>query len=169
MTGASRALERTGLSHLLILLVALWAAPPAVQAAGADPLDLLTEIRSTQLDPASAVYIEGISIPVGDGALAIGQGTVIPTRSVAGRVVEWVFVGQARFQLDPPDAIEADQLEMFTGEPSLDVAVDSFVMVQADDRMVRRLLDRSACRAPVPFRSGLITSDHPTKGEKPDR
>ena len=44
---------------------------------------------------------------------------------VAGRTVEWVFAGQARFRFEPPDEIEADQLELFSGQRELDVCSGS--------------------------------------------
>lgn len=147
MAGSIEAQGRR-LSRLLVGLICCAGALSAATATAPDPLDLLNRLRSTELAPESSVYLEDISIPVGEAELQVSAGTLIPTDPVAGRVVEWVFVGQARFKLEPPDAIEADQLDMFAGEPRLDVLVDSLVMVRADDDFVLGLLDHQVPTTP---------------------
>ena len=102
---------------------------------------LYDELQRTRLDPSRAVVLEQVDVPFGSGSLYVHDGVLVPTHPVAGRTVEWVFVGQARFRFDPPDDIEADQLELFSGQRELDVGLEAAVMVRADDAPVRALLE----------------------------
>jgi len=115
---------------------------PGGPAAGLEQAAALyDELQSTRLDPERAVVLEQVDIPFGSGRLLVHSGVLVPTQPVAGRTVEWVFVGQARFRFEPPDEIEADQLELFSGQRELDVSLEAAVMVRANDAPVRALLE----------------------------
>lgn len=101
--------------------------------AGADPGALLQEVRDSRLDPDRAVEVGKLSLQAGQAELKIVRGTFFPATPVGGRVVEMVFVGEARLVLEPPDDIEAGQLELFTGNSRLDEDVREAVLVVAVD------------------------------------
>ena len=102
---------------------------------------LHSQLQSTELDAARAIALDEVEIPFGSGRLFVHRGVLVPTHPVANRTVEWVFLGQARFLFDPPDEIEADQLELFTGQRKLDVGLEAAVMVRANDAPVQALLE----------------------------
>ena len=93
--------------------------PPAV-AAGADPETLWQEIRATRLVSDRAVEVADLRLDVGMAELVIERGLFFPATAVGERVAEMVFLGRARLHLEPPDDVEAGQLELFTGNPRLD-------------------------------------------------
>ena len=116
-------------------------APGGPVAALEQAAALYDELQLTRLDPERAVVLEQVDVQFGSGRLLVHSGVLVPTRPVAGRTVEWVFVGQARFRFEPPDEIEADQLELFSGQRELDVSLEAAVMVRANDAPVRALLE----------------------------
>lgn len=123
----------------VVLVVAL--APGGPGAGLEQAAALYDELQSTRLDPGRAVVLEQVDIRFGSAHLLVHSGVLVPTQPVAGRTVEWVFVGQARFRFEPPDEIEADQLELFSGQRELDVSLGAAVMVRANDAPVRALLE----------------------------
>ncbi len=115
---------------------------PAGPAAGLEQAAALyDELQLSRLDPSRAVVLEQVDIQFGSGRLHVHDGVLVPTHPVAGRTVEWVFVGQARFRFEAPDEIEANQLELFAGQRDLDVSLEAAVMVRANDAPVRALLE----------------------------
>jgi hypothetical protein len=131
---------RTPIARLLFAAAVLLAAFVPLEANG-DGERLYRELQATRLDPESAVALKGVDVPFGTGILQVATGLLVPTHPVDGRVVEWVFVGQARFVFDPPDDIESDQLELFTGQRRLDVGLEAAVMVRADETNLNYLLE----------------------------
>jgi len=123
----------------VVIALALLAVPAAL-ASG--PAELLDQIRETELDPARAVSLSNLDVELGHGLLRIEEGFLVPTRPIDGRTIEFVFVGRARVRIRPPDEIEAGQLELFTGQRSLDTPIESAVLVAVDPVLVERLLDR---------------------------
>ena len=59
----------------------------------------------------------------------IEHGVFFPVTPVGGHTVEMVFQGSAKLILEPPDEIEAGQLDLFTGSPALDERVKEAVLV----------------------------------------
>jgi hypothetical protein len=128
--------------HAIRVLAALLACGGAAWAGTADPATVLRAVRSPRLDPGRAVSLSDVEIRIGQGTLAVERGILVPAQPIEGRTLELVFVGQAAFRADPADDIEAGQLELFTGRPTLDAAVEEVVLVVADQNEVLRLLDR---------------------------
>ena len=108
--------------------------------AALEPAELLTRIRGSTLVPADAVALRNVKLELGPAIFEMQRGILFPAAPVAGRTVELVFIGQARFLLDAPDEIEAGQLELFTGERSLEAPVEEAVLVLANDEAVAELL-----------------------------
>jgi len=134
---------RSAYRRLLVVgaLLATLPLPAGPAAAVERAAALYDELQLTRLDPSRAVVLDQVDIEFGSGRLHVYSGVLVPTQPVAGRTVEWVFAGQARFRFEPPDAIEADQLELFSGQRELDVGLEAAVMVRADDGPVRELLE----------------------------
>ena len=102
--------------------------------------EILAGIRRSTIVPEGAVSLRNVELEMGPAIFEMQRGILFPATSVAGRTVELVFVGQARFRLEPPDAIEAGQLELFTGERSLEAPVEEAVLVLANQEAVAELL-----------------------------
>jgi hypothetical protein len=94
-------------------------AASVVSAEATAPATVTTELRRIALDPTAAVMINGFSLRAGPARVVLADGILVPSTPVAGRAVEFVFVGQGLIELDAPDEIEAGQLELFTGSTNL--------------------------------------------------
>ncbi|HEX5760389.1 MAG TPA: M1 family aminopeptidase [Thermoanaerobaculia bacterium] len=119
-------------------------AAPLHAAPAREPAALLAEIRSARLDPAAAVAVSRVKLEAGIGTLRLEEGVLVPATPAGGRVVEMVFRGSGRIVVEPPDAIEAGQLELFTGDGRLDEPFTEAVLVLAMDGAVDALLRRPA-------------------------
>jgi hypothetical protein len=129
----------------MTLLTPLWLLSLALPAAAEpDPKALLAEIAASRLEPARAVSVGRLTLDLGGARLKTEGGTFFPASPVAGRVVEVVFLGRARLQLEPPDPIEAGQLELFTSRSSFDEEVVEAVLVVAHDGASAALFNRAA-------------------------
>jgi tetratricopeptide (TPR) repeat protein len=129
-----RAVGRVGLA-LLAFLAGSFGPSRALE-----PEELLHQLRTTALDPALALPADGARLALGPGTLAIERGVLLPATTRSGITTEYVFVGQARFELEPPDEIEAGQIELFTGERSLDTPVDEAVLVTTNPGTLAQLV-----------------------------
>jgi len=127
-----------------------WLVCRSMAVAAVEPADLLRQIESPVLETHSAVSVRNLELELGPAILAIQRGFLIPARIDDGRVTELVFIGQARFRLEPPDAIEAGQLQLFTGETRLDAAVEEAVLVLARETVATHLLERTHTQRPLP-------------------
>ena len=122
------------------LLLALGAA--AASAQSPDPAKLQAEIAASRLEPSRAVSLKNLKLDAGLAKLRLDDGVLIPATSVGGKTVEMVFLGKGRIGIEPPDALEAGQLELFTGGSRLDEEFTEMVLVlgmdAAADAMLRR-------------------------------
>jgi hypothetical protein len=127
-----------------LLLALLPVAVPATAreaAAPPDPAALRRDIEALRLEPARAVTLKGVQLDLGLADLTL-EGTLVPASPVGGKSVELVFTGRGRITLAPPDAIEAGQVELFTGAPQLDEEFQEAVLVVGLDAAVQALLAR---------------------------
>src|SRR5215210_7837432 len=133
-------------SILFVVLAFLGAAvpvwPQVPPAGAADPAVLQKEIAALRLDPARAVMLKNVKLAAGSGFLYLDDGLLVPATAVGGKTAEMVFLGKGRIELDPPDEIEAGQLELFTGSPRLDEEVTEIALVLNMDAAVEALLRR---------------------------
>jgi len=106
---------------------------PVIPAGAADPATVTREIREIGINPESAVTIEGFRLKAGLARVILNDGILVPSTPVAGRPVEFVFLGDGRIELEAPDEIEADQLELFTGSSSFVESFERAVFVIAAD------------------------------------
>ncbi len=124
-----------------VTLAACLALPARGQAL--DPAALLTEIEGSTLSGAPRA-VTRLTLSAGPLTLKLEKGTIFPASTVAGRTVEFVFLGQGRVVMEPPDAIEAGQLDRFTGEKRLDRPIESGVFAIALDAAADAIAKRPA-------------------------
>lgn len=141
----------------------LWRLPAALALAAAvitpaaaepGPAELLEDIRSTRPDIPAMVSVRQVEIALGSTRFEIERGVLVPAKTRNGKILELLFVGQARVRLEAPDDIEAGQLELFTGERSLEAPVEEAVLVLANPKAVEALL---ASPAPHELRPELAS------------
>lgn len=122
----------------LFLLLGLLIGPLPRAAAGSpalDPAALAEDQQKVQLDFAGAVRTEKRQIRLGFARLSFGEGLLVPLKTARGRTLELLFLGEGRLEVEPPDAIEASQLELFTGVRRLDVAFQAGFFAAPEARL----------------------------------
>lgn len=118
-------------------------------AAGAqepDPEHLLSSIQGMRLDPDRAVALDKVKLGAGLATFHLESGLLLPTTEVGGKAAEMVFLGKGRVVLEPPNPIEAGQLDLFTGAARLDEEFREAVFVVGRDEAVAAMLGKPAAR-----------------------
>lgn len=136
------------ISSIPVLAVLLALAPAAgrAQATLPDPAALRKDIEALTLDTGRAVALKNVKLAAGLGVLQLSDGILFPASPVGGKVVEMVFLGKGRITLEAPDAIEAGQLQLFTGASRLDSEFGEAVLVIGLDAAVDAMLRRPAAQ-----------------------
>jgi len=133
--------------HILSVIIGaalvMSAAPGSPIRAEFDPVDLVARIERTALDADQAVNVEGVTVQTAIGSLRISSGVIFPATAVADSPVELVFLGEARLEVAPPDAIETEQLALFTGAGEISESISAAVLVVCHDPTRRALLSLS--------------------------
>src|SRR6185436_14615449 len=93
----------------------------------------VARIEDAALEPAKAISVQDVVLKVGRATITLDRGTLIPSSATDSGAAEVVFLGEGRIVLEPPDAIERSQLELFTGKSTLDEEFTEAVLVTADD------------------------------------
>ncbi len=124
--------------HLSVFLLLALAA--AARAQAPDPASLLQEMTAAKLEPSRAVSLKNVKLGTGLGMLYLDDGVLIPSTPVGGKTVEMVFLGKGRIGVEPPDDIEAGQLELFTGGTRLEEEFTEMVMVLGLDAATDAIL-----------------------------
>lgn len=104
----------------LAVFLAGLATVASTDAGTGDARSVIDAVRSAKLDTSASVEVANVEIDLGFGRLDIDSGWLFPAEAVSGRGLEVVFVGDATFEIAPPDEIEAAQLELFTGQEVLE-------------------------------------------------
>lgn len=109
-----RGFASTALAVLFGLLV-----PIGIQAG--ELASRLKALREARLDPPGAVGVFARTFEFGPVRVHLERGTLVPVVSSKGEPTgEWLFSGAGRLQVEPPDAVEASQLELFADQDRLD-------------------------------------------------
>jgi hypothetical protein len=139
---------RISIVQALAAILPLALAPAAVraQAPPPEPAALRKEIEALTLDTGRAVTMKNVKLAAGLGMLQLSDGVLFPASPVGGKVVEMVFEGKGRITLEAPDAIEAGQLELFTGASRLDAEFSEAVLVIGLDAAVDAMLRKPAAQ-----------------------
>ncbi len=140
-----------GVAGLLLTLFAARALP----AAAPDLDEIAERLDRATLDFSGAVGVDGVEIALDYGALVLERGALVPVR-VAGeeRPFELVFLGSGRLRLDPPDDVEAQQIEFFTGRRRIDAPVGDAILVRGDGGLADLLAGRPRVDLTPPQREG---------------
>jgi hypothetical protein len=131
---------------LLVLVAASASAQTPAPPAPIDPKSLQHDLQAARLDPARAVSLKNVKLNAGLATLRLEDGVLLPASPVGGKTVELVFLGRGRIALDPPDRVEAGQLELFTGGAKLDQEFKEAVLVVGLDPAVTALLKKPAAQ-----------------------
>lgn len=100
------------------------------------------ELRASTLQSDRVLPVGRLTLQLGAARLQIRKGSIYLASPVAGQPHELVFLGSAKIVLDPPDEIEADQLELFTGKTRLDEEVTQAILVINHDQAIEAILAR---------------------------
>ena len=84
----------------------------------------------------------------GLATLHLEDGVLLPVSAGRGQDGRVVFLGKGRIVLEPPDEIEAGQLELFTGASSLEEEFTEMVLVLGIDAAVDAMLRKRPAAAP---------------------
>ncbi|MEM7584575.1 MAG: M1 family aminopeptidase [Acidobacteriota bacterium] len=144
---------RTAIRVSLAVLCAVgWADQSIAQpdTASPDPRALLEQVRSATVDLEHPLDPSGLRLSTGFATLDLTEGVLFPVRTAAGQATEMVFIGRGQASLDPPDNIEAGQLELFTGSRRLAETFTEAVFVIARNAAARSLLLRPAATDVAP-------------------
>jgi Peptidase family M1 domain len=137
-------MKRLSRSFLLILFSLLCTG--AARGQEPDPAALWKEIQSSRLDTGHAVSLKKVKLGTGLANLQLDDGVLFPATGARGKTAEVVFLGHGRVTLDPPDSVEAGQLELFTGGSRLDEEFKEAVFVIGLDAAVNALLKKPAAQ-----------------------
>jgi hypothetical protein len=105
----------------LVLLVLLCV---SATAAAADVASVAQQVRAATLSTHTAIH--DLHVAVGPAQFEFTDGTLY--RTAGEGAAEMVFIGRGHVRLDPNDAIESQQLELFTGHKTLDVPFTEVVI-----------------------------------------
>lgn len=141
-------MARGRLLPALPIAAILVASPLLAQGAAApDPRVLIERLRSPALASSPPLRLEKMRLDTGSAVLDLVDGFLFPAEPVGERALEMIFVGEGVVHLEPPDAVEAGQLELFTGSQTLRERFTEAVFVVARDDAARALLERPSAVA----------------------
>lgn len=86
----------------------------------ADAGSVWQSLQQPAFDPAKAVAVSNAAIARDRIRITLAEGQVHFTQPLEGMVFGAAFSGRGRVQVAPPDAVEAQQLKLFTGQETLD-------------------------------------------------
>jgi hypothetical protein len=128
------------LLKMKLLAIAIVLAPILTAAqtpAPASAAAVWNALSAPAMDPAKSAHVENVTIARDAVHITLTDGTIQFTQPANGVVFGAVFHGNGRVQVEPPNAIEAQQLKLFTKQVRLDLpftdATFSFTDGLADD------------------------------------
>lgn len=131
---------RVWLVATLLCLLAGAGPVRAAQPGRGHVIGLLDAVRSGTLDETRAVKVSKAQVRMGSGTLVIDDGILVPAAPIQGETLEVAFVGDAWFSFSAPDRVEAEQLDLFTGDSALMASVTRAVLVSGDAQRFEHLL-----------------------------
>lgn len=100
-------------------------------------------LASARLASTEARFVANVSLAAGPASFRLERGFLFPALGEAGPPTgEFVFVGRGTLECEPPTALEADQLEVFTEQRSLAVAFTVARFAIGSEAVRRSLLGR---------------------------
>ena len=112
-------LSRATLVTLFAILASASVSPQT--AAPSDAAAVWNALSSPAMDTTKYAHVENVTIVRDAMHITLTDGTIQFTRPVNGIAFGAVFHGKGRVQVEPPNAIEAQQLKLFTKQVKLDM------------------------------------------------
>ncbi len=138
---ARRTWSSRGLCSALVCVASVLTGGVGSAAAASLP-EVSAQLAQADLATDQAVRVRSLGLNCDLGELTLTKGVLVPASTVGGRPAEFVFVGDGRLTVRPPDGIEEAQLELFAGETPLEEAFSRAVFVLANDAAVEALWNR---------------------------
>jgi hypothetical protein len=113
-----------------LLAVTLVLAPTAYAQEGAA---IWKSLQEPQLDPGKDSRIKDLVLTRDRVQLTFTDGRIRATAPLNGVVWGAAFSGKGRVQVQPPSALEAQQLRLYTGQDALDLPFTDAVLLFSDD------------------------------------
>jgi hypothetical protein len=102
-------------SFVLVVLSLFISSGRAAQTPAASPATAVwTALSVGAMDPAKSAHVENVTITRDLVDITLVDGTIEFTQPANGVVFGAVFHGSGRLQVNPPNAVEAQQLYLFT-------------------------------------------------------
>ena len=122
----------------VLLAIALLPGGASAQTPAQDPGTIgseaiYTALRSVGFDGSRSLTLENMSLERGPAVFHLDSGVWIPLRTVGERVTGAVFLGDGRFDFNPPPGVEQDQLVKFAGSPTLTERFTALYLRFTDD------------------------------------
>jgi hypothetical protein len=128
-------LARAVMCLTVLLIIAASVCPSYAQTApssGADPQAIWNALAHPAFDPQKVASVSSLVITRDRIRVVLDSGTLHFTQPVNGIVFGAVFKGQGRLQMGPPNAIEAQQLQLLTKEAELNQQFSEAVFIFTD-------------------------------------
>ena len=136
LTRGNRAWRRLIVCSALAMLARTSVAAESVP----DPRTLLAKLPGLSLDEARSAPVHELELLEGFARIRLHEGRVTPVTPLGPRSMEVVFIGRGGIAIDPPDEVEAGQLDLFTGSRTLDAEFQEAVFVVPQGATLDRLL-----------------------------
>lgn len=101
---------------------------------------LIDSLKQCHLNISAPHAVSKLKVESGPASIIFDQGVIFSADAIGGKVREFVFVGQGRFQFKAPDAVEGRQLELFTGSLRIEEPFDSVVIGVGQNGLEEQLL-----------------------------
>ncbi len=121
-----------------------------ITAASAPPPDtgrILADLERSRLPLPQIHLVEALDLAIGPARLTLAAGEMHWTPAAGGRGAELVLFGEGRIVLPPLDAVEGEQMRLFTGSATLDTAFSRAALTIADRNLLDPWLHRRASPA----------------------
>lgn len=144
--GECRRSSRSSVAALLVASAVLVLAGSRVEAASPAQSFVIAGSRAGS-DAVPALEAGGLRLDARFGAIELREGRLYTHPSEDGRAAEVVFIGRGTVVVDPPDAIEAAQLERFTGAREIREPIRSAVFTLCNESAARAVSSRPRATA----------------------
>lgn len=105
-----------------VCLLASFSANAQTSPAGAAATAAWNALNAGAVDPSKFAHAENVTIVRDRVRITLVDGTIQLTQPANGVAFGAVFHGNGKLEVEPPNAIEAQQLQLFTKQPKVDMA-----------------------------------------------
>lgn len=123
------------------------------------PLDVYAALKNLRFDAARVYEVEDLAFNKDRARFVLTKGKLYLSEPVAGRVTGAVFLGDGRFQLTPPNAIERAQVRRFLDKDSLNETFSAAYFRFTDETLEGALADLRPIREDSPDKVGELHAE----------